>query len=49
MRQAIRLLFPAPNCGETYYSIQFQGVNDKGFGDYTDGFAPQNFIQCLLP
>tara|TARA_R110001606_G_scaffold130289_2_gene265649 strand:+ start:3149 stop:4660 length:1512 start_codon:yes stop_codon:yes gene_type:complete len=34
--------YPASNCGETYYSIQFQGVNNKGFGDYTDGFAPQN-------
>lgn len=34
--------YPASNCGETYYSIQFQGVNEKGFGDYTDGFAPQN-------
>ena len=34
--------YPASNCGETYYSIQFQGVNDKGFGDYTDGFTPQN-------
>ncbi|MCA8902273.1 MAG: peptidase, partial [Hyphomonas sp.] len=34
--------YPASNCGETYYSIQFQGVNDKGFGDYADGFAPLN-------
>jgi carboxyl-terminal processing protease len=30
------------NCGETYYSIQFQGVNNKGFGDYADGFIAQN-------
>ncbi len=34
--------YPTSNCGETYYSIQFQGVNNKGFGDYTDGFTPQN-------
>ena len=34
--------YPASNCGETYYSIQFQGVNNKGFGDYADGFAPVN-------
>lgn len=34
--------YPTDNCGETYYTIQFQGTNDKGFGDYTDGFAPQN-------
>lgn len=28
------------NCGTTYFAIQFQGVNAKGFGDYGDGFAP---------
>jgi hypothetical protein len=28
------------NCGTTYFSIQFRGVNDANFGDYTDGFAP---------
>ncbi|MEE9348381.1 MAG: S41 family peptidase [Robiginitomaculum sp.] len=28
------------NCGETYFTIQFVGVNDKDFGDYTDGFTP---------
>jgi carboxyl-terminal processing protease len=31
---------PQDNCGTSYYAIQFQGVNDKGFGDYGDGFAP---------
>lgn len=34
--------YPADNCGETYFSIQFQGVNDQGFGDYADGFAAAN-------
>jgi len=34
--------YPADNCGTTYFSIQFKGVNAIGFGDYTDGFAPQN-------
>jgi hypothetical protein len=34
--------YPADNCGETYFSIQFKGVNDKSFGDYADGFTPQN-------
>ena len=34
--------YPQDNCGETYYTIQFQGVNDKGFGDYADGFVPLN-------
>jgi C-terminal processing protease CtpA/Prc len=32
--------YPEDNCGTTYFSIQFRGVNDKGFGDYTDGFIP---------
>ena len=34
--------YPADNCGTTYFSIQFRGVNAKGFGDYADGFSPQN-------
>jgi hypothetical protein len=32
--------YPTDNCGTTYFSIQFQGVNEKGFGDYADGFIP---------
>lgn len=35
--------YPEDNCGQTYFSIQFQGVNDKGFGDYPDGFTPSNW------
>jgi carboxyl-terminal processing protease len=31
--------YPAPNCGTTYFTIQFMGVNNKGFGDYADGIA----------
>jgi C-terminal processing protease CtpA/Prc len=31
---------PVDNCGTTYFAIEFQGVNNKGFGDYADGFAP---------
>jgi hypothetical protein len=34
--------YPQDNCGETYFSIQFKGVNDAGFGDYADGFTPIN-------
>jgi carboxyl-terminal processing protease len=30
------------NCGTTYFSIQFQGDNAKGFGAYSDGFSPIN-------
>jgi len=32
--------YPEDNCGTTYFAIQFQGVNAKGFGDYGDGMAP---------
>lgn len=32
--------FPQDNCGTTWFSIQFQGVNNLGFGDYADGFVP---------
>ena len=28
------------NCGTTYFSIQFRGVNAADYGDYTDGFSP---------
>jgi len=34
--------YPFDNCGTTYFTIQFKGVNAKGFGDYTDGFSPAN-------
>ena len=32
--------YPEDNCGTTYFSIQFRGINDKGFGEYADGFVP---------
>ncbi len=32
--------YPTPNCGTTYFSVQFKGENDQGFGDYADGFIP---------
>jgi hypothetical protein len=34
--------YPQDNCGTTYFSIEFQGVNAKNFGDYPDGFSPAN-------
>jgi hypothetical protein len=34
--------YPQDNCGTTYFSIQFQGVNAMGDGEYPDGFAAQN-------
>jgi carboxyl-terminal processing protease len=36
--------YPADNCAVTYFSIQFQGLNAKNFGDYPDGFTPQNTL-----
>jgi carboxyl-terminal processing protease len=32
--------YPTDNCGTTYFTIQFSGVNAKGFGDFADGFKP---------
>ena len=32
--------YATDNCGITYFTIQFRGENDKGFGDYADGFVP---------
>jgi hypothetical protein len=32
--------YPQDNCGTTYFSIQFAGVNQLGQGDYADGMAP---------
>ena len=31
---------PEDNCGTTYYTIQFKGINADGFGEYSDGFIP---------
>ncbi len=34
--------FPQDNCGTTYFTIEFDGVNDMNIGGYTDGFSPKN-------
>ena len=31
---------PIDNCGFTYFSVEFKGANNVGYGDYDDGFAP---------
>ncbi len=31
---------PTENCSTTYFSIEFKGTNNVGFGDYADGFTP---------
>ena len=36
--------YPQDNCGTTYFSIELQGVNAKGFGNYPDGFTPSNTV-----
>ncbi len=32
--------YPEDNCGTTYFTVQFRGVNEANYGDYTDGFSP---------
>jgi carboxyl-terminal processing protease len=32
--------YPQDNCGLSYFAIEFEGVNQKGFGDYANGFTP---------
>jgi hypothetical protein len=39
--------YPTENCGTTYFTIQFRGVNNKNFGDYADGFAPAQPVGTL--
>lgn len=34
--------YPTPNCGTTYFTVQFRASNALGFGDYADGFSPAN-------
>jgi hypothetical protein len=44
--------YPQDNCGTTYFTIEFQGQNAQGFGDYPDGFSPTNTVSSpgvLLP
>ena len=36
---------PKDNCGTTYFAIELQGANEKGFGDYADGFP----ATCTVP
>ena len=36
--------YPQDNCGTTYFTIEFQGLNAAGFGDYPDGFSPVNTV-----
>jgi carboxyl-terminal processing protease len=33
------------NCGISYFPIEFRGANQKGFGDYADGFS----ASCAVP
>ena len=34
--------YPTDNCGTTYFTVQFELVNGRGFGDYAGGFTPDN-------
>ena len=37
--------YPTDNCGTTYFTVQFRGINAKGFGDFSDGFSPANVAE----
>lgn len=46
---------PQDNCGTTYFTVQYKGVNQLGYGDYVDGFLPggtgtsaDNLPGCLV-
>ena len=39
--------YATDNCGTTYFTIQFRGVNSKNFGDYADGFSPGQPVSSL--
>ncbi|WP_237055276.1 S41 family peptidase [Microbulbifer sediminum] len=41
--------YPTDNCGTTYFTIQFTGVNAKGFGEYSDGFVPNGSGSAGVP
>ena len=44
--------YPEDNCGTTYFSIQFRGVNELGFGEYAEGFSATRTLgdpQANLP
>lgn len=34
--------YEQPNCGTSYFPIQFRSVNARNFGDYADGFVPSS-------
>ena len=39
---------PTRNCENTYFTIQYQGVNDKGFGDYGFPRLPDLLAQAIV-
>ncbi len=39
--------YATDNCGTTYFTIQFKGENNKGFGNYADGFTPLDTVQGI--
>lgn len=41
--------YPEDNCGMTYFTIQFEGVNAKGQGGYADGFSPVDEVGPAEP
>lgn len=40
--------YPEDNCRTTYFTTQFRSVNAAGFGDYPDGFSPENSTESTV-
>lgn len=47
--------YEEPNCGTSYFTVQFRSVNAKGWGDYAEGFTPgpidddeANILGCMV-
>jgi len=48
--------FEQPNCGTSYFTVQFRSVNARNWGDYVEGFQPSpvddgfaNVLGCPVP
>ncbi|RLA03560.1 MAG: peptidase [Gammaproteobacteria bacterium] len=39
--------YATDNCGTTYFTIQFDGINQKGVGGYSDGLSPMNTMATV--
>lgn len=47
--------YETPNCGTSYFTVQFRSVNEKNWGDFAEGFIPSavdddmaNVLGCVV-